>query len=77
MTKRQRDYMKAIRSIATRNGYPPSLAEISAEAGTSKGVTRDMVLLLERNGYVDRDYATARSIRITDAGRVALEGVAK
>ncbi len=72
MTPRQRVYLQAVHSESSRLGYPPSLREVAAVVGTAVQTTTDVMTSLERQGLVQRDYATARSLRITDAGKQAL-----
>jgi Mn-dependent DtxR family transcriptional regulator len=76
VTPRQCDYLRAISRVSERLGYPPSLREVATEMSTSVSTTTDTVISLERQGLVARSYATARSLRLTDAGRTAIEGKA-
>lgn len=76
MTQRQRDYLSAINRVTERLGYAPCLREVAEEVGTTVQSTTFSVGSLERQGLVRREYATARSLRLTDKGREALEGMA-
>jgi Mn-dependent DtxR family transcriptional regulator len=77
MTSRQRDYIQAIVELASTLGYSPSLREVAEKVGTTHQSTTSAVTSLERQGLVARDYAVARSLRLTPAGRAALEGQAE
>jgi DNA-binding MarR family transcriptional regulator len=72
VTPRQRDYLSALNRELARLGYSPTLAEVAAAVEVTPQRAADVVTSLERQGLVRRDYATARSLRITDAGRAAL-----
>jgi Mn-dependent DtxR family transcriptional regulator len=76
VTPRQSQYLAAISAVSERLGYAPSLAEVAAEVGTKTQSAATAVISLERQGYVARGYATARSLRLTPAGRAALEETA-
>jgi Mn-dependent DtxR family transcriptional regulator len=69
---RQREYLKTIHDEAARRGYSASLREIAEKLGVSAQSVAAAVRLLKAAGLLDADYATARSMRLTDKGRDAL-----
>ena len=72
VTHRQRDYLQAISTLHARMGYAPTVREVATECSVVKGVADRAIVSLERQGLIARGYATARSMRLTDAGRAAL-----
>lgn len=61
----QVEALKAILAHLSRKGYPPTMRELG-EALRIKSLGHVHYLLdrLEREGYIERDYATARGIRV-------------
>lgn len=72
ITPRQRDYLRVIQGEITRRGYAPTYSDIAEPMGVSPQAVRLVVTTLQRDGYVAQEYATARSLRITDKGRAVL-----
>lgn len=65
LTGRQREVLDFIRRHIRQCGRPPTLREIAPVLGvTSINGVNDHLLALERKGYIVRDVATARGIRI-------------
>lgn len=64
-TARQREVLDFIHLSIYGNGRPPTLREIGIALGigSTNGVN-DHLLALERKGYIVRDQATARGIRL-------------
>lgn len=52
------------------------MREVAEEVGTSPNAAFCTINALERQGLVSREYATARSLKLTDAGRAQLAGEA-
>lgn len=65
LTARQREVLDFIHLSIYGNGRPPTLREIGIALGigSTNGVN-DHLLALERKGYIKRDMATARGIRL-------------
>jgi|Laugrefabdmm15dn_1035133.scaffolds.fasta_scaffold50075_2 repressor LexA len=65
LTQRQKECLKAIKTIARTNGYPASVREISdALGGISTNAVSGHLVALEAKGYIKRNPAIARSIQI-------------
>lgn len=73
MTPRQHDYLRAIASEWERLGYAPIVREVATTLGVVTSTAWDAVNALERQGLVTRTANVSRSLRLTDAGRAALE----
>lgn len=73
MTAIQRQYLRTVAALSERLEYAPTEREIADEVGRAKTSVRSGLIALERQGLIARDYGTARSMRLTDAGRTALE----
>lgn len=63
LTQRQADCLDAIRRSLATHGYPPTLREIGEAMGitSTNGVT-DLLLRLERKGYIVREGLKSRAI---------------
>lgn len=72
----QREYLVTVARLWLQLGYAPTVQEIATERGRARHAVEMALGRLQRDGLVDRDYATARSIRLTEAGRAALAGEA-
>ena len=73
MTPTQSRCLQAVASLAEARGYPPTVQEVAEEAGRQYSSVHGVLVSLERQGLIARDYATARSMRLTPAGRAALQ----
>lgn len=49
-------------------GIPPTLAEIAHELGISARGAQDRLIKLKQGGYITREFAKARTARVTEAG---------
>lgn len=78
MTGAQRRYLETVAGLIERLGYSPTIREVAAEVGRAPSSAEMALVSLERQGYLARGYASARTMRLTDAGRAALavEGAA-
>lgn len=67
LTARQQAVLDFIRSEIKTHQQPPSLREIMAQFGIgSTNGARIHLLALELKGYIQRNYATKRGIKLTD-----------
>lgn len=57
-----------IRRYIRREGYPPTLAEISKAVNKSKSVVFYHLNILEENDLIERKPGKARAIKITQEG---------
>ena len=65
--------LQAIRERIHQQGYPPSLAEIAADAGLGSASTAGYhVRKLAEIGYIKTDPHTNRSIRLTEEENVSV-----
>jgi len=72
-TDRERQILSIISSSIKSNGYPPSVRELCEQLGVAS--TNGMIehlKTLQKKGLIMREIATARAIRITDEGQVAM-----
>ena len=74
LTDRQREILTFIARHLREHGYAPSLRDICDQTGiaSTNGVL-DHLNALSRKGYLTRDLATARSLRLTDRGKDEVE----
>ena len=73
MTPRLIGILSEVARFHEANGYAPSLADIGSVVGlSSKSTVRVHLSTLRHWGYVDWNPTTARSVRLTDAGKVYL-----
>jgi Mn-dependent DtxR family transcriptional regulator len=72
LTSRSIDYLRAIHELTARLRYAPSVSEVGAMCGTCVSTAHGAVERLVRDGYVVRDYGTARSLRLTESGLSAI-----
>jgi DNA-binding MarR family transcriptional regulator len=63
-TKRQAEFLAFIRDYTKLNRQSPSEAEMQRHFGVTPPTVHQMVLTLERRGFITRTPGTARSIRL-------------
>lgn len=70
LTPRQSDVLQAIRENIKHHGYAPTIREIGTKLGirSPNGVACHLKAL-EKKGYIEHDYASHRSLRLTDAAK--------
>jgi repressor LexA len=68
LTARQREVLEFVRQFMTKAGYPPTVREIGAHFGFVPRSVFDHLKALERKGYLRRDPAKSRSLRILEPG---------
>ena len=67
LTARQQQVLSFIQDSTRDRGYPPTLREIGAHMGiASTNGVNDHMRALERKGYITRDLAISRGIRLCD-----------
>lgn len=65
LSSRQREILEYIERSMHRRGYPPSVREIGKKVGlASPSSVHSHLATLERNGYIVRDPAKPRAIRV-------------
>lgn len=65
LTKRQLAILEFIESQMRENGFPPSVREIGAEVGlNSPSSVHSQLATLQKHGYLTRDPAKPRAIRV-------------
>jgi len=74
-TERQLEYLRAIAELTERLGYPPTVREIGEAVGVKSSSTAMRTLeALRRKGLVEWAPDSPRTIRLTWAGRRAVQG---
>jgi SOS-response transcriptional repressor LexA len=72
-TARQLQALGLIAAALRHEGRPPTLRELGRAMGIkSTNAMSQNLQGLERRGLLEQDFATARGLRITDAGRLLL-----
>lgn len=61
-----------IQSFHDEHGMCPSVRELAEAAGVSIAAMQDRLDVLERHGLIVRERQSARTIRLTPAGKAAL-----
>lgn len=65
LTAKQAFGLGVIRTILKR-GYPPTISEIARYIDVKRQTVEQLLVILERKGYVARDKGVVRSLRLTD-----------
>lgn len=74
-TERQLEYLRAIAELTEQLGYPPTVREIGEAVGVKSSSTAMRTLeVLRRKGLVEWAPESPRTIRLTWAGRRAVQG---
>lgn len=69
LTDRQKQVLKAIYSSLKDSGYPPTLADLRENLGVSSNqAVLDFLKLLEEKGFIKKEEATARGLKILKKG---------
>lgn len=66
MTERQQAILEFIRDFVRAQGLPPTVREIGEHFGLDPHAVHDHLKALERKGYLKRDAAKARSLRLVE-----------
>lgn len=61
---RAKEIFKTIKDYITNQGYPPSIREISQMVHMSVARVHDYLIILEREGYIERKEKQPRAIRV-------------
>lgn len=64
LTMRQREAMIAIGKFIDGNKYPPSVRELGDLMGKAPATTHQILVILERKGYVSREASKPRALKI-------------
>jgi len=67
LTEKQKDLLKAVYSFREKNGYPPTLEELSKELNKTRKAIADQLKLIEKKGYIKIIPRTARGIIIYES----------
>lgn len=67
ITLRQVEIIAALRNLSHLNGYMPSIRELGATLGKSRGTIIQQLQSLERKGAIRRHPKKARAIEILQA----------
>lgn len=73
LTEIQQDTLVFIKAFIGKNGYPPTIKEMSKVLGVAGNAIQGRVDHLEHKGYITRTCRLARSIRITEEGQAELD----
>lgn len=64
LSRRQRDFARAVATLAKRRGLPPTLAEVAAELTVSIQRAAQLADVCAARGVVIRERRVARSLRV-------------
>jgi repressor LexA len=64
LTPKQAALLRRIAELTRTHGWPPTLRELADDRGVHYTSIRDALVLLERRGYVAREYGTARGLTL-------------
>jgi repressor LexA len=65
LTERQQETLDWIRTYARTHGKPPTVREIGERFGKASSSVFDVLLALERKGYLSRDKGLSRGLALT------------
>lgn len=75
LTERQIEYLRTIAQLIEKNGYPPTVREVGKALGIkSSSTVAGMLQRLQRHGLIEWAPESPRTIRLTWAGRRAVQG---
>lgn len=78
LTERLREVLAFLRSRQAAHGYMPTRREIATALGiTSTNGVNDLLVHLERKGWIERDPLKSRAIRVLDRYAPATAGGAR
>ena len=73
LTRRQRKVLQVIRESVQKRGYPPSMREIGDAVGlTSTSGVSYQLSILQRKGYLHRDFGRPRTVEVRLPGHPAV-----
>jgi SOS-response transcriptional repressor LexA len=67
LTDKQKDLLKEIYDFREKNGYPPTLEELSKKLNKTKKAIADQLKLIEKKGYIKIIPRIARGIVIYES----------
>jgi repressor LexA len=68
LTQRQRSLLAIVKDFIKREGYSPSLRDLAVGLRCDHSTVREILIPLERKGYITRKPKVSRSIRLLSAG---------
>ena len=68
-TERQLEYLRTIRDLADKMGFPPTLSEISAARNVTLGSSQDILNKMKDKGLVTWIPSKSRTLKITFKGK--------
>ncbi len=74
LTDRQRHILDVVYACTGEQGYPPTLAELAEFIGCTTSTAQGHVDRLIRKGSLSRDGEGRRTLKITDAGYMEVNG---
>ncbi len=75
LTKKQTGFLSFLKEYCQERGYPPTVREIMDGLGlSSTNVVRKYLKILERKGYIKRQFHSPRAIEIVDTATESSEG---
>ncbi|MBE7446519.1 MAG: repressor LexA [Planctomycetia bacterium] len=75
LTKKQSGFLTFLKEYFQERGYPPTVREIMDGLGlSSTNVVRKYLKILERKGYIKRQFNSPRAIEIVDVSARSPEG---
>ena len=73
LSRRQRETLEWVKDFIQEHGMSPTVREIGAAFGTKSSSVFDMLMVLERKGYLRRGDRKARSLTVEGMGRSGIE----
>lgn len=64
LTTRERQMLRGIITATGKRGFPPTMDEMAARLKLSKTRVRQLYVVLERKGYIERRARMARGLRV-------------
>jgi hypothetical protein len=69
LSRRQKDFARAVATLTRRRGIPPTLSELAVELGVSLQRAATLAADCEARGAVSRERRVARSLRLVEPAR--------
>jgi SOS-response transcriptional repressor LexA len=67
LSPRQQAFARAVRTLTSRRGIPPTLGEIGVELGVSLARAAQLAAACQARGVVTREPRIARSLRVVSS----------
>jgi len=75
ITPAQKISLTFIHEFTMANNYPPSIQEIASDRGVACNASQELVVALCKKGFITKEAGKARSLVITEKGKIQLESV--